>query len=62
MDGVIDLTSQIENTRDPEVLTDVLHFEEHSREIECLLQSVKNAYADAASFVERLQPFWQVAP
>ena len=45
VDGVIDFGSQIENTRDPEVLTCVLHFEKHSKESECLLQSVKNASA-----------------
>ena len=51
VDGVIDFVPRIENPPDPEVLTDVLHFEEHPRERECL--------RDTVTFVEQLQPLRQ---
>ena len=57
-EDILEFVSEIEETRDPGMLADVLHVDEHAERVSAILQAVKHAQKSAYSLREDLTPFW----
>lgn len=55
---VVELVSDLENTRDPEILVDVLHVDEHAQRVDDIKATVRHAYSSACSLKNSFFPLW----
>lgn len=55
---MLEFVSEIEDTRDPDILTDLLHVEEHRDMTKEIKNTIKVAYKNVTKLQGRFAPFW----